>query len=308
MNHVWESLKITLSGASLSKDHVAEACNAVSAFVEAAVASPVESTQQLVISTEAWMTIFGIFLARYEDLLPKPLKQLLGSLVTILARNFHGDLKFQTEEAISNEILPSIILGEPKSYLKGSVVALEMLIRKKALSTLRLISLIKNWLSKNFSHWVPVFENENDALLLEESTASVNLKEPSDELAVRIFVLGLITHTSNRSLAGSAAGSLENFLQKLKKEGYRNETSKLWVAPIRHYVLQNLDNIEVLSTGMLPPIFSGDPEGFMSFVQTLPLQSLMAGSMTGGDTSEFILLFAALQIGKKINLVHEDCE
>lgn len=254
------------------------------------------------------MTTFDIFLSRYEDFNPKPLKQLMGSLVTILARKFEDNKKIQIEDAISKAILPSVLLGEPKSLLKGSIVALEMLIRKKAISSQRIIILVKDWLVQNLPKWIQVFQKEREALLLDMSMNGLDLKDPSDELAARIFVFGIVTHTSTRSMAGTSGGVLEQFLQKLRKETPGKKASKLWVAPIRHIILHNLDSFEALSTQILPPIFTGDPEGFVDFISTLPLESLLTGDMTGGNESEFMLLFVALQIGKKINLVHEDCE
>ncbi|KAJ6155183.1 hypothetical protein N7470_005749 [Penicillium chermesinum] len=234
VHRLWQSLKITLSAPSLSNEHIGEACNAASAFLEAAAKSSTESTKQLALSTGTWLSTFEVFLARYEDFSPKPLKQLVGSLVTILAKNFPADKKAQIEEAIMQATLPSILL------------------------------------------------------------------------AARVFVLGLITHGSTRSLAGPCSGILENFLQKFRKQSPNEKASKFWVAPVRHVALHDLQDFEVLSTQVLPPIFTGDPEGFVQFVKTLPLESALTGDMAASNEPEIILLFVALQIGKKINLVHED--
>ncbi|KAJ5223998.1 hypothetical protein N7468_008540 [Penicillium chermesinum] len=306
VHRLWQSLKITLSAPSLSNEHIGEACNAASAFLEAAAKSSTESTKQLALSTGTWLSTFEVFLARYEDFSPKPLKQLVGSLVTILAKNFPADKKAQIEEAIMQATLPSILLGEPRAHLKGSVVALEMLIRKGAISPTRLISLLQNWLTNNWSKWSPTFEKEHEALLLDKSSTQAALTNLTGELAARVFVLGLITHGSTRSLAGPCSGILENFLQKFRKQSPNEKASKFWVAPVRHVALHDLQDFEVLSTQVLPPIFTGDPEGFVQFVKTLPLESALTGDMAASNEPEIILLFVALQIGKKINLVHED--
>ncbi|KAJ5160900.1 uncharacterized protein N7482_007904 [Penicillium canariense] len=204
--------------------------------------------------------------------------------------------------------MPSIVLGEPRSRLKASLVCLELAIRKGAISGPEFISLLQEWLAENRERWVPVFEKDRRALSLDNSEALVSTiaREPSKELATKVFVLGLLNQTNTRDMTGTCGSLLGALLQKLKPETPELPVSTIWVAPVRHMMLHNPDTVEAISSHVLQPLFSADPSGFTSFVETLPLKSLLAGDMTDADEAEYMLLFAALRIGKKTNLVHED--
>ncbi|KAJ5550352.1 Armadillo-like helical [Penicillium sp. DV-2018c] len=308
VTRVWQSLVQTLSRASISPSHSAEACNAVSAFIDAAVKSQCDATKQLILSQEAWLSIFEICLHRYEDAKPKPIKKLLLSIIAILAKSHQGATRAALQTAVIEAIIPSIVLGEPQSQLKASLVFLESFIRRDAILPSEFIPLMRQWLLENHTKWTTSFANDHEDLSLGDSNptfdvASGNL---SNEVAVRIFVLGLLIQTNNRTMAVAAGNVLSILLQKLKPETSPDELSAIWVTPVRRMVLQNMETLEDISNRLLQPLFAVDPHGFKIFLDTLPVKSLLNGDMTDAPEAEYMVLFAALQIGKKINLVHED--
>ncbi|KAJ5908778.1 Armadillo-like helical [Penicillium taxi] len=308
VSRVWESLSKTLSSPSFSHQHTYAACNAVSAFIDAAVNSKNEQTRQIVLSSETWLAIFNVFLTRYEDVTPKPLKQLLASLTNIMLKHYRGETRASVQRAIANAILPSFILGELRSRLKGSLVCLEMFIRKKAMTASELILIVQKWLLDHQNKWVPVYEKDREALYYgQHNPESANMTgEPSYELAARVLFLGLLTHTNDRGMAGTSGTTLASILQKMKLETPDQNVSLIWVSPVRHMMLQNMDYLEILSNQILQPIFIADPAGFNCFVERLPLKSLLAGDMIDTAHSEYLLLFTSLQMGKNANLVHDD--
>ncbi|KAJ5943687.1 hypothetical protein N7516_003855 [Penicillium verrucosum] len=308
VNRVWQSLVQTLSTASISPPHFAEACNAASAFIDAATKSQCDATQGLIFSQKAWLSIFDICSTRYEDAKPKPVKQLLASITTILAKSHQGTTRAALQTSIIDALIPSIVLGEPQSRLKGCLVFLETFIRKDALLPSEFIPLVRQWLLKNADKWATLFANDHETLSLGESgpafdTASGSL---SDELAARIFVLGLLIQTNNRTMALPAGNVLAILIQKMKPGNSPEKLSAMWVMPVRRMVLQNMETLEDLSNRLLQPLFTIDPNGFKVFLDTLPVKSLLKGDMTDAPEEEYMVLFAALQIGKKVNLVHED--
>ncbi|KAJ6063335.1 uncharacterized protein N7446_007455 [Penicillium canescens] len=301
VNRVWQSLLQTLSTPSLSPPHSAEAYNAGSAFIDAATNSKCDATKQLALSTELWLSIFDICLNRYEDAKPKHIKHLLGSITTILAKRHQGETRQVIQTAIVDAIIPSIVLGEPHSRLKGCLVFLETFIRKGAFLPSEFISSVRAWLEKSPERWTTVFAKDREVFQHVPSSSDI-----SDELAARIFVLGLLTQTNNRTMAASAGNLLSVLIQKMKPETSPQKLSEIWVAPVRRMVLQSEESLEDLSNRLLQPLFTIDPSGFRSFLWTLPVQSLLKGDMSDEPEAEYMLLFAALQVGKKVNLVHED--
>ncbi|KAJ5668654.1 hypothetical protein N7462_009724 [Penicillium macrosclerotiorum] len=308
VKRVWQSLITTLSTTSLPHQHTSAACNAVGAFLEAAVKSKNVDTKRLALSLETWLAVINIFLNRYEDAKPKPLKQLLLSLATIMARNYQQPQKDSVQQLIAFETLPSIILGEPRSRLKTSLTFLEIFVRKNAISPLELITLAQKWLTDHFAEWTPIFEKDSQILYSDcDQHQTVGMpREPSQQFAARVFVLGLLNQSTNRELSGACSGLLAAFIQRMGTEKISWPISTAWVAPVRHVMLQNSNDLDILSTNLLEPVFLTDPTGFFSFVESLPLKNVLAGDIPDTEHSEYMLLLSALRIGKKTSLVHED--
>lgn len=310
MRRVCQSLIQTASTPSLSYQHTAAACNALSAFVDAASNASNEGTREVALASETWLAIFDIIVGRYEDAKPKPLRQLLVSLTTILAKHYQGPQRMLIQSAVANAIFPTIILGESRSRLKGSLVCLEHFIRKSATLPSELIALVRDWLAQDRGKWISVFEKDREALShgLSDSDFIASSDAPSEAFAAKIFTFGLLTQTNNREMAGTTGGMLSALVKKMKAEFPTQPVSTIWVAPTRLMLLENVDNLEALSSQILLPLFMADPTGFVPFVEALPFRSLLAGDMSDAAESEYMLLFTSLQMGKKVNLVHEDCK
>ncbi|CAG7982284.1 unnamed protein product [Penicillium olsonii] len=308
VTRVWQSLIQTLSTASLSPGHSAEACNATSAFIDAATKSKSDETKQLVLSQEVWLSVFDICLNRYEDAKPKPIKLILSSITAVLAKGHQGASRTAIQTAVIDAVIPSIVLGEPQSRLKGCLVFLDSFIRRDAILPSEFIPLLREWLAMNKERWVSFFSKDHETLSLggTEATLESVSDNLSDELAAKIFVLGLLVQTNNKTMSVPAGNLLSVLIQKMKPETSAQKLSEMWVSPARHLVLDNVDTLEDLSSRLLQPLFTVDPNGFKMFLETLPVKSLLEGDMTDAPEAEYMVLFAALQIGKKINLVHED--
>lgn len=310
VTRVWQSLIDTLSTASLSPGHSAEVCNATSAFIDAAAKSQCDAVKQLALSEHVWLSLFNVCLTRYEDAKPKPIKLILSSITALLAKAHQGTSRVSIQAAVADAILPSILLGEPQSRLKGSLVFLETFIRKGAILPSELISLLRGWLLKNEERWAANFSKDHEALspFVSEHMLNITADNLSDELAKKIFVLRLLIQTNNKTMAAPAGSLLAILIQKMKPETPAQKLSEMWVTIARRLALENVATLEELSSRLLLPLFTADPNGFKMFLGTLPLKSLVGGDMTDVPEAEYMVLFAALQIGKKINLVQEDCK
>lgn len=318
VNRVWQCLLKTFSTASISHDHTTTSCNTLSAFLDAALASKHEETRQLAYSHGTWLAVFEVFLDRFEDSKPKPMKQVLTSLVKVLSKQRSQDGSEQILSKIVDETVPSIILGEPRSRRKPSFVSLEIFIRKNAISPAELICRVRDWLLRNHEPWMLVLHEDCKALSIDITRfISQDLDDFwSKATAARIFILGFLSQAKNADFASSAGATLAALFQKLKaapdtRYFSQEETQELmssWVTPVKHVMLQNLDGLEFMSNQILYPLSSIDSNGFRYFMDNLPYKSLVAGDMTDGSSEEFMLLFTALQGAKKIGLVHEDSE
>lgn len=294
-------------------------CNTLSAFLDAARISKFEATRQLVLSRETWLSVFEVFLARFKDAKPKPMKQLLESLVALLTKTLAEDDRQLVKSRVINVTLPSIVLNERRSQLKASLVTLEIMVRKNALSPVELIAMVRGWLQENAGRWIPLFKEDCKALAIDVSQFSERTSDGDavglgpQRTAAEVLVLALAAQAKSFELAAGPGDTLTAFVQKVKAlppASYPREHVQsllsVWVAPIRHVILKNMHLLEPMSSCFLHPLFSIDPVGFRSFLNQLPFENLLTGDMQDASVDELSLLFASLQMAKKIGLVHED--
>ncbi|PYH49144.1 THADA/TRM732 family protein [Aspergillus saccharolyticus JOP 1030-1] len=307
VSRVYHNLLDTYSTASLSHSHTTAACNALSAFLDAALVSHHDSTRQLVYSDETWLSVFEVFMTRYKDAKPKPMKQVMESLVLLLAKTRKQFDRSSLQKKIVELTIPSILLGEPRARLKASFASLEMIVRKNAIAPSELISILDQWLHTNQESWIAMYQADCEALSIDvlpyiHSAAG----QDTSRTTVEIFILGLLARATKPELAASSGDLMAAFLQKIKATPGLSHLLSIWVAPVRHVTLRTLDDLEYMSNYILQPCFEVDANGFRDFIEKFPLQSLLAGDMSDAPIADFMVLFASLQVGKKIGLVHED--
>ncbi|KAL4920105.1 putative death-receptor fusion protein-domain-containing protein [Aspergillus aurantiobrunneus] len=311
---VFNSLLQTFSSASISHSHTTVACNALSAFLDAAFVSQCHGTRQLVRSKKTLVSIFENFLSRFKDVKPRPMKQVLESVTVIIAKSRHESGFDAIQREFVDAILPSILLGEPRSRVKASIIALETLLRKNAVSSIELISIVDSWLLRNPERWPPVLQEECRVSSIDISHfLQRSSDEAAPETAVQILLLGILNRSKAFELATSSGEVMTTFFRKLEppvdstlaSEG-KESLALAWVKPVKYFLLQNLEILEKLSNYILLRLFGLSASGFRCFLETLPLNSLLSGDMSSSSLDELTLLFASLHLGKKIGLVHED--
>lgn len=243
------------------------------------------------------------------------MRQVLLSLVKIL-KSQGVDMPFLQSQVV-DATLPNLILRGTRSQVKASMMAIDIFIRKQAILPAELISLIGNWLVNNHIRWTSLLQDDCEALSIDISrfvNRSVDNSTESSwarEVASKIFVLGFVSWGRHLDTASTAGSALTAFIENLQPSSCPGQNaqnlSSTWVAPVRHVVLQNMDALETMSNQILHGLFKTDPHGFNCFINTLPLTGILNSDMADAPLEELILLFGALQIGKKIGLVHEDC-
>ncbi|KAL3471955.1 putative death-receptor fusion protein-domain-containing protein [Aspergillus californicus] len=317
---VFTSLLQTFEAASIAPSHTTAACNALSAFLDAAFVSQCHETRHLARSEKTLVTVFDAFLTRFKDVKPRPMKQVLESVAVILAKSHHEPEMTATKTAVVDAVLPSILLGEPRTRLKASLIALDTLMRKNAIEPIYLISLIEGWLLRNPDGWPVVLQEEcrissiDTSAFLQNATTPATSTTQSRRTAVEILLLGLLNRSKAVELAASSGEATAMFFRKLKTPAdspipsNKDESSLalVWVKPVRNFMLRHLEILDKLCNYILQRLFLTNADGFRHFIATLPLNSLLSGDMVSSSSDELTLLFASLQAGKKIGLVHDD--
>jgi hypothetical protein len=270
-------------------------------------------------SNQTWLAVFEVVLIRFDDATPKPMKQVLSGLFKFLKKHPDASEARRIQAGLIDKIMPSIILGDPRSRLKSSLISLERLVRESGMSTSMLMSLIYDWLVAHYDEWQTLYARHCQALSVDISplhgtTAHVRYDDVS--ISVKhsistIFSLAILIHAKEHGFM-STGGSLMAFLHKNAGEENKDPGQSCyplmsWIRPTKHIMLENMEYLELFSRSILLPLLEKDIKAFRAFIGDLPLDPVLSGNMEGaGTVDEFILLFSALGVGKKIGFVHED--
>ncbi|EAS34462.3 HEAT repeat protein [Coccidioides immitis RS] len=314
---VWKCLLHTFAAANLPGSHNTAICNAVSAYLESALKSDYEELRHFVLSKETWISVFEDFLDRYQNGRPKPMKQVLGTLIMILSKYMDAATSRLVCEHIARITVPTIILFEPRSRLKASLVSLESLIRKEAVNVVDWLHSAEEWLWANHSSWIPLLGEYCTDLkvpltrLADEETRRDISPGSLHLYAARILCLVLLLNTHNRDISLPAGMLFSQLCCRLKSVAaayefrYYANDDPFWVAPLKYVSLMNLDCLDPIANHVLFPLFKTEPKDFLSFVSTLPLDSIRSKTRSKASNEEYTLLFAILERGKELGLVHD---
>ncbi|WEW57008.1 hypothetical protein PRK78_002467 [Emydomyces testavorans] len=316
LQQVWNCLLHTFSAANLPGSHNTAICNAISGYLESALKSDNEELRQFVLSETTWMSVFENYLDRYQNGRPKPMKQVLTTLIMIVSKYMDASTSRLVYQQIARITIPVIVLFEPRSRLKACLVALEALMRKDAVDVAELCRLTENWLWDNRPSWIPLLGEHcvNLEIPLNKLAHQTERNELSLEdlrlYAMQIFCLVLLLNMNNRDISLPAGMLFFQLCCRLKSvtsvyefQYYTNGTP-FWAAPLKYVSLMNLNDLDPIANHALFPLFQTEPKDFLSFVTSLPLDSLQSKSYTRASNEEYTLLFAILELGKTLGLVH----
>lgn len=306
----------------MSGPHRAAGCNAVTAFLDALLESGNEELRQFALSEDLWVSVFELYLDRFEDGRPRPMKQVLNTLANIVAKHPDLDVSNSMRSWITKTVISNIILLEPRSRLKASVVALDCLIRKDAFTLVDVIAQLQEWLWVNYQTWTPLLGEHCISIgiplssLSDEHSRAALTTDELQTYASQILCLSLLLHAQNQNLATASGTLLARICRTSKcssvvnqsKPGELDETTPFWIAPLKHMSLLNLDNLELITGHVFQILFRERPETFHMFLKALPLSELESGLYMETSKAEFDLLISVLQTGKELGLFHEDRE
>lgn len=301
----------------MSKGQTQAACNAVINFLESASSSNISTTKHMAYSNQTWLAVFEVVLIRFDDTTPKPMKQVLSGLFKFLKKHPDAAEARRIQTGLMDKIMPSIILADPRSRLKSSLVSLERLVRESGMSTSTLMSLIYDWLVAHYEEWQSLYARHCQALSVDISPLHrTDVKYDDVSISVKhnistIFSLAILIHAQKHGFV-STGGSLMAFMHRNANEENKDPGQSCyplasWIRPTKHIMLENMEYLELFSRSILLPLLEADIKAFRAFIADLPLDPVLTGNMEGaGSVDEFILLFSALGVGKKIGFVHED--
>ena len=126
---LWRGLLATMRDASVVDRHMTAACNAICVFLHCASSSLVPLVRLFAMSEEVWTDVFDALLINFLSGKQKPLRQVLNTLIKILADHDDRTIARSIENRVLSRMAAIILLGSPLAYFKASIVIFDAFVR-----------------------------------------------------------------------------------------------------------------------------------------------------------------------------------
>ena len=289
----------------LSDPHRAAACNTLCGFLEQGICSPNIAVQQCCSSVTIWDRLFTIYLERSDSSRPKPMRQILVTLIRLLNHcalaNKDGKLYNDDQVLVFMKKVVSTCLALTKlngdvSRAKPAMQVLEMFLGKKIVG---ISLLLDEFHFRSCDHdMIPSLRSSGK---LNRSSTSSSTKEPSLE-CVESVVRQILQWIQNPD-TGPAIGRLLKvfFLSLQGLDSLLRSTNPslfelpLWAAPIRQILVEKPELMDVIGYHVFPDLLRIDPSVSASFVESLPLMDLQQGRIGNLKEEDIRLCLLVIQ-------------
>ena len=282
LNLLLQRLLQTARQPVLPDSHRAAACNTLCGFLEQGIYSPDTAVQHCCSNETIWDEMFTIYLERRDDARPKPMRQILMTLVRLLN---HGSLAKKADEVFNGDLvsvftrkavykcLALICLNGDVTRAKPAMQVLEMFLNKNIVD----ISLLLDEFYLRSC--------EPDVRLGLGRTRNLNYSTNSSE-CVESFVhqiLQWIQHPDTGSIVNRLLKSIFQSLQgqdnRFRPIPFAIPALPIWVVPIRQLLVGHPELMGTIGQHVLPDLLHLNPAESVDFVESLPLMDLQEGRL-----------------------------
>lgn len=316
----------TAKCARLSATHRASACNALCGFLELGIGSSSLELRTLCFSASTWNQIFDVFIERSEDAKPKPMRQVLVTLVKVLSRNRDINTVRSVRDAAIKKLLAVILGHELLSFIKPAMQALEHFISKQVFD-------IPDFLFR-VDQVRPTEDDPRYAFRVATSTDHsggcqslyASPLPPSVTQRVGPYPPRLFPWTSatqhfiwsvldgvriNTDLAPAAGRLLSSFLVSLQRTIFKDDQCgkelDVWIRPVYGFMKQHPDLIEIFVHHILSDLLRLGSSTSTEFLKILPLHDLERGFTGRLDMVDIQVFLMASKVREELSLLSREC-
>lgn len=304
----------TAHAVGITVSHRAAACNVLCAFLDQALVSPTSEMRSFILSVEIWRAFFDVYMDRYGDSKPKPMKQVLVTLVGSLSRWPRSE----EAQVLRNDTLDTFLLWinspDYTSMLQPALHGLAYFVSKGIFSVEDVVVSLRRLGPTD----EPLPAEDLTTQATQGGQAATSSGDPDfpapasgpSEKLMETFICTLLLWASHTGVATSAPNLISTFFKILRKHSskeinfYHSVTKlPLWVAPLKRTLERKPEIVEALKHHVLPELFKLSPEDIHDFVKSLHLEHYSCGKVAANDHSEFLLLLSSLQVAQDLGLV-----
>ena len=244
--------------------------------------------KDLCFSLDTWKTIMGIFLRRWDDNKPKPMRMLLRSLAHLISKDpFQERSHAKKDHAVHRSL--AIINNQNESVsVKPAFQVLDHLLSKDLVNAKDIIC------AYAVLDGVRTPLSPIDSVHQPPSSEAMGLSKSEWKLHGRDFILAIFNWIRYSDIAADAGRLVGKVIQSFNV--LSNATSEnnrpLWASPLRQFIHKHPESLEAITNHVLPVLLKIDHNDTFIFLQSLPWESLRRGD--NGDLSDADIVLCLL--------------
>lgn len=292
---LYSKLLLTADSPTLSQRHGAAAMNSLCGYLEQGCVSSVPCVRSLCFDFHTWRAVLDIFIRRSESNKPKPMRQLLLTIMNIRAKTPDEGVRAAAKQFASMRAIDLIISAVECSWGKPALQVLEYLLSKAILKASDIVDLVAAYSDARTPQQTPA--SSQSRLNVDESQALGSTGISSvQEFILR--VLSWLRYPDTASAAGRLISVFVKSLQDHSGDVAINVASGLSICidPIKQALKQQPELLNAIRKHVLPDLFRLQPKDTLVFVQSMPLLELSQGDTSKLSDAEIEMCMLSVEI------------
>ena len=289
----------TAESPTLTPAHGAAAMNALCGYIEQGCISAIPSFSQKCFSLTTWKEICNLFFERSENNKPKPMRQVLLTLMHMRSQNPDQKARACETEYASSKAIDIITCGVACSSGKPAFQILEHFLSKGTITALEALSLIKDDQS------IPQSRHSSKAFHGGSNADPLGRSDPAWANQMQSFISDILSWIHYPDTAAAAGRLLSTFLTSLQlfpQEHALNKGSGLsmCIDIAKQTLKEHADWFEPMKSYVIPGLFATQPHGTLALLQSMPLLELSEGSVGKLSDADIEICMLSVEVAEAL--------
>ena len=268
----------TAESPTLTPAHGAAAMNALCGYIEQGCVSSIPSFSQKCFGLTTWKEICNLFFERSENNKPKPMRQVLLTLMHMRSQNLDQRTRACETKYASSKAIDIITCGVGCSSGKPAFQILEHFLSKGVITALQALSLVKDAQSTPQSRHSPKAFHEGP------NADPLGKSDPAWAHQVQRFISDILSWVHYPDTAAAAGRLLSVFLTSLQRFPQEHALNKgsglsLCIDIVKQTLKEHPDWFEPMKNYVMPTLFATQPHDTLALLQSMPLLELIEGNI-----------------------------
>ena len=288
---LWDALLATMRNSSVVDRHMTAVCNAICVFLQSASSSGDHSVRIFAMSAEVWMDVFDALLINFCGGKQKPLRQVLNTLIKILAHHDNRTRARSIENLVLSRMAEIIMLQDPQPYFKASIVVFEAFLRS-SIPIARILCAIGNAHGENRAQWKSRLRRLG--ISATKPCQAKNLNTADDSICH--FSFSIVFAVAESDAPATAGAFFTRFMSLLGDHNISLGT--VWIEHVVIVLHSYPKAIEAFKNYLFTPLFKLSPSHYHDLLYRI----------TSGDDDSSMLqnTLAVLILGRDAGLLSEE--